>query len=159
MLVRFINEYGNPEPWHIQKNSLFTLLSFINVQKYPPSLLYMCMTIGPAFLMLSFFEKAENSFAGIIKIYGKVPFFYYVVHLYVIHIVSAAFVFMKGHSLAEATTINANPPFYFLAAKDGYSLLVVYIVWISVVIALFPLCKWYNNYKTNHKEKWWLSYL
>ena len=159
IVLRFINGYGNPEPWHIQKNGLFTLLSFINVQKYPPSLLYMCITIGPAFLLLSFFEKIKNTFTAAIKIYGRVPFFYYVIHLYVIHIVSAAFVFIKGHSFAEATTISGDLPFYFLAAKDGYSLLVAYIVWISVVIALFPLCKWYDNYKTNHKEKWWLSYL
>jgi uncharacterized membrane protein len=159
IVLRFINGYGDPEPWHIQKNGLFTLLSFINVQKYPPSLLYMCITIGPAFLLLSFFEKIKNTFTAAIKIYGRVPFFYYVIHLYVIHIVSAAFVFIKGHSFAEATTISGDLPFYFLAAKDGYSLLVAYIVWITVVIALVPLCKWYDNYKTNHKEKWWLSYL
>jgi uncharacterized membrane protein len=157
--VRFINGYGNPQPWHIQKNGLFTLLSFINVQKYPPSLLYFCMTIGPAFLLLSLFEKIKNGFTRIIKIYGRVPFFYYVLHLYVVHLVSAVFVLMKGHSFADATTIHGNMPFYFLAANDGYSLLVVYIVWIAVVIALFPLCKWYDHYKTNHKEKWWLSYL
>jgi len=159
IVVRLINRYGTPEPWHIQKNSLFTLLSFINVQKYPPSLLYLCMTIGPAFLLLSLFEKIKNGFTVAIKIYGRVPFFYYVMHLYAIHLVSAVFVFIKGHSLAEATTINADLPFYFLAAKDGYSLLVAYIVWIVVVIALFPLCRWYDHYKTNHKEKWWLSYL
>jgi uncharacterized membrane protein len=100
IVLRFINGYGNPEPWHIQKNGLFTLLSFINVQKYPPSLLYMCITIGPAFLLLSFFEKIKNTFTAAIKIYGRVPFFYYVIHLYVIHIVSAAFVFIKGHSFA-----------------------------------------------------------
>ena len=157
--VRFINGYGNPQPWHAQKNGLFTLLSFIDVQKYPPSLLYMCLTIGPAFLLLSLFEKIKNGFTAAIKIYGRVPFFYYIVHLYVIHAVSAAFVFIKGHSFAEAITTNPDLPFYFLAAKDGYSLSVVYIVWISVVIALFPLCKWYDYYKTLHKEKWWLSYL
>jgi uncharacterized membrane protein len=157
--LRFTNGYGNPEPWHVQKHGMFTFLSFIDVQKYPPSLLYLCMTIGPAFLLLSLFEKIKNGFTAAIKIYGRVPFFYYVLHLYVIHIVSAAFVFIKGHSLAEATTINADLPFYFLAAKDGYSLGVAYIVWIAVVIALFPLCRWYDHYKTHHKEKWWLSYL
>jgi hypothetical protein len=119
----------------------------------------MCITIGPAFLLLSLFEKIKNGFTAAIKIYGRVPFFYYVIHLYVIHMISAAFVFIKGHSFAEATTTNGDLPFYFLAAKDGYSLLVIYIVWLSVVVALFPLCKWYNNYKTNYKEKWWLSYL
>ena len=159
IVVRFINGYGNPQPWHTQKNGLFTFLSFINLQKYPPSLLYMCIMIGPAFLLLSLFEKIKNGFAQAIKVYGRVPFFYYVIHLYVIHLVSAAFVLIKGHTLAEATTIRGGMPFYFLAAKDGYSLLVVYIIWIAVVIALFPLCKWYDRYKTGHREKWWLSYL
>jgi uncharacterized membrane protein len=159
IIVRFINVYGDPQPWHTQKNGLFTFLSFINVQKYPPSLMYMCIMMGPAFLLLSLFEKIKNGFTEAIKVYGRVPFFYYVIHLYVIHLVSAAFVLIKGHSLAEATTIHSGMPFYFLAAKDGYSLLVVYIIWIAVVIALFPLCKWYDRYKTSHREKWWLSYL
>ncbi|HEU5053648.1 MAG TPA: heparan-alpha-glucosaminide N-acetyltransferase domain-containing protein [Hanamia sp.] len=159
IIVRFINVYGDPEPWHTQKNGLFTFLSFINVQKYPPSLMYMCIMMGPAFLLLSLFEKIKNGFTEAIKVYGRVPFFYYVIHLYVIHLVSAAFVLIKGHSLAEATTIHSGMPFYFLAAKDGYSLLIVYIIWIGVVIALFPLCKWYDRYKTSHREKWWLSYL
>ncbi len=93
------------------------------------------------------------------RIYGRVAFFYYVVHLYLIHLISAIFFIAKGHTFQEATTINGDLPFYFLAANDGYSLFIVYIIWTSVVIALFPLCKWYNNYKTGHKEKWWLSYL
>ena len=159
VLIRFINEYGNPEPWIIQKNWLFTILSFINVHKYPPSLLYMCMTIGPAFLLLSLFEKIQNSFTGAMRIYGRVAFFYYVIHIYLIHLISLIFFMAKGHTMQEATDISKGIPFYFLAANDGYSLFIVYVIWISVVIALFPLCKWYNNYKTNNKEKWWLGYL
>jgi uncharacterized membrane protein len=159
VLIRFINAYGNPEPWVIQKNWLFTILSFINVHKYPPSLLYMCMTIGPAFLLLSLFEKIQNGFTGAMRIYGRVAFFYYVVHIYLIHLISLIFFMAKGHTMQEATDISKGIPFYFLAANDGYSLFIVYVIWISVVIALFPLCKWYNNYKTNNKEKWWLGYL
>jgi uncharacterized membrane protein len=159
ILLRFINVYGNPEPWSSQKNGWFTVLSFINVHKYPPSLLYMCMTMGPAFLLLSFFEKAQNGFTAAIRIYGRVPFFYYVLHLYLIHLISAVVYMAHGHTLAQATTLGPGNPFYFLAANDGYSLLVVYIIWISVVIALYPLCRWFNSYKTNHRSKWWLSYL
>lgn len=159
IILRFINVYGNPEPWTIQKNAWFTVLSFINVHKYPPSLLFMCMTIGPAFLLLSFFEKVQNGFTKKILIYGRVPFFYYVLHLYLLHLVSAVVYMAHGHTIAEATTLGASIPFYFLAANDGYSLLIVYLVWISVIIALYPLCNWYNDYKTNHREKWWLSYL
>jgi len=159
IIVRLINGYGNPEPWSTQKNKLLNVLSFINVHKYPPSLMYMCMTIGPAFLLLSFFETIQNGFTRKINIYGRVAFFYYVVHIYLIHTVSLIFFIAKGHTMRQGTDISGGIPFYFLSAKDGYSLLVVYIIWISVIIALFPLCNWYNTYKTNHREKWWLSYL
>ncbi len=157
--LRFINVYGNPEHWAAQKNGWFTVLSFINVHKYPPSLLYMCMTIGPAFLLLSFFENVKNGFTEKIRIYGRVPFFYYVLHIYLIHLISAVVYLAHGHTIAQATTLGNGIPFYFLAANDGYNLFIVYLVWISVVLALFPLCRWFNNYKTNHKEKWWLGYL
>jgi uncharacterized membrane protein len=159
VIVRFINEYGNPEPWSLQKNWIFTLLSFIDVHKYPPSLIYMCMTIGPAFLLLSLFERRQNGFTRKISIYGRVAFFYYVVHIYLIHLISLIFFMAKGHTMKEATDISRGIPFYFLSANDNYSLFVVYLIWISVVIALFPVCRWYNSYKTNHREKWWLSYL
>ena len=159
IVLRFTNVYGNPAPWTSQKNAWFTVLSFIKVQKYPPSLLYMCMTIGPAFLLLSLFEKVKNGFTEKMRIYGRVPFFYYVLHIYLIHFISAVVYLAHGHTLSEATTLGTGVPFFFLAANDGYSLLIVYIVWISVVIALYPLCRWFNNYKTNHREKWWLSYL
>lgn len=157
--LRFTNAYGNPEPWISQKNGWFTVLSFINVHKYPPSLLYMCMTIGPAFLFLSFFEKVKNGFTETIRIYGRVPFFYYVLHIYLLHFISAVVYVSHGHTLTEATTLGTGIPFYFLAANDGYSLLVVYIIWVSVVVALYPLCRWFNKYKTNHREKEWLSYI
>ena len=159
ILLRFTNMYGNPEPWTSQKNVWFTVLSFINVHKYPPSLLYMCMTIGPAFLLLSLFEKNQNRFTSKMRIYGRVPFFYYVLHIYLLHFISAVVYIAHGHTISEATTLGTGTPFYFLAANDGYNLLVVYIIWISVVIALYPLCNWFNNYKTNHRERWWLGYL
>lgn len=157
--VRSINVYGNPEAWSTQKNALFTILSLINVHKYPPSLLYMLMTIEPAFLLLSLFEKIQNAFTATLRIYGRVAFFYYIIHLYLIHLISAVFFIAKGHTFQDGTRLGNGLPFYFLAANDGYSLFIVYVIWVSVVIALFPLCKWYDNYKTNHKEKWWLGYL
>ena len=159
IVVRFINVYGNPEQWIIQKNALFTILSFINVHKYPPSLLYMLLTIGPAFLLLSLFEETQNRFTGTMRIYGRVAFFYYVIHLYLIHFISAVFFFARGHTFQQGLDVSKGLPFYFLAAKDGYSLLTVYVIWICVIIALYPVCKWYDNYKSNHREKWWLSYL
>ena len=159
IVVRFINVYGDPVPWRTQKNSLYTLLSFVNVNKYPPSLLYMSVTIGLAFLFLSFIEKIQNGFTKIMVIYGRVPFFYYILHIYLVHLLAVIAFFIRGHSAAEITNTGTRFPFYFVVPGEGYSLAVVYIIWLAVVIALFPLCKWYNHYKTLHKEKWWLSYV
>ena len=92
-------------------------------------------------------------------VYGRVPFFYYILHLYLVHLLAVIAFFARGHSAADITKTGKNFPFYFVVPGEGYSLAVVYIIWIAVVIALYPLCKWYNNYKTIHKEKWWLSYL
>ena len=158
--LRWSNTYGNPEHWSTQKDWVFTALSFVNVHKYPPSLLYMCMTIGPAFLLLWLFDGMKNAFTNTMKTYGRVAFFYYVIHIYLVHLLSAIFFFAAGHTFLEGTTLTRGEiPFYFLAARDGYNLVVVYLVWMSVVTALFPLCKWYDRYKTSHREKWWLSYL
>ncbi len=159
IVVRFINMYGDPVAWSTQRNGLFTFFSFINVHKYPPSLLYMCITIGPALLFLSFIERFKNKFTNTMRTYGRVAFFYYVLHIYLVHLLSAIAFLIRGHSLQEADNIGNFFPFYFLAPGEGYNLAVVYGVWAFVVIALYPLCKWYDNYKTRHKEKWWLSYL
>ncbi|MBA4168241.1 MAG: DUF1624 domain-containing protein, partial [Chitinophagaceae bacterium] len=86
ILIRGGNHYGDPRPWMVQKESLFTLLSFLNVNKYPPSLDYFLMTIGPGLIFLALTESANSTFANFLKIYGRVPFFYYVVHFYVIHV-------------------------------------------------------------------------
>jgi len=157
--VRFINSYGDPVAWSSQKNGLFTFLSFMKVNKYPPSMLYLCMTIGPALLLLSVVEKFKNGFTNIMTVFGRTAFFYYVLHLYLIHLLEGIAFFARGHSLQDATNSMQNLPFMFLVPGEGYNLAVVYGVWAFVVIALYPLCKRYDQYKTRHKEKWWLSYL
>jgi uncharacterized membrane protein len=159
ILLRFINAYGDPVPWSSQKNNLYTLLSFINVNKYPPSLFYMLVTIGPALLFLAAIENVQNRFTNIIRTYGRVAFFYYILHIYIIHVCSAAAFLLRGHSFEDATHTGNLFPFYFLAPGEGYGLTVVYLVWIGIVVFLYPFCKWYDTYKTTHKEKWWLSYL
>jgi uncharacterized membrane protein len=158
-VLRFSNLYGDPVPWTPQKNFLYTFFSFINVFKYPPSLLYMCITIGPALLVLSLFEKIRNRFTDTIKIYGRVAFFYYILHLYLIHTLSMIAFFIRGHNMNDAYDPKSHFPFYFEIPGEGYNLPVVYAVWILVILALYPLCKKYDRYKTEHREKWWLSYL
>lgn len=155
ILLRFINIYGDPTHWAPQKNTFYTFLSFISVNKYPPSLLYICITIGPAMLFLSFIDTIKNKVTDVLKIYGRVALFYYLLHLYLIHVLSVIDFFMRGHTLNEATQV----PFNFVIRGEGHSLPTTYAVWIVVVVLLYPLCKWYDTYKTSHKEKWWLSYL
>lgn len=157
--VRFINIYGDPFAWSVQRNGLYTFLSFIKVHKYPPSLMYMCMTIGPALLFLALIENVKNGFTNLFRTYGRTAFFYYILHFYLAHLLCAIFFFIRGHSLQDGINALQNLPFLFTIPGEGYSLAIVYLVWAFVVISLYPLCKWYDKYKTNNKEKWWLSYL
>jgi uncharacterized membrane protein len=159
IVLRYSNVYGDPVDWTTQRNGFYTFLSFIKVNKYPPSLLYMCITIGPALLFLTFIEKIKNRFTNTMVVYGRTAFFYYILHIYLIHLVAAICFFARGHSFADAKNVGEHFPFLFIAPGEGYNLWVVYGVWAAIVIALYPLCKWYDRYKTNHKEKWWLSYL
>jgi uncharacterized membrane protein len=159
IVVRFINKYGDPFPWSVQQNGLYSFLSFIKIHKYPPSLLYMCVTIGPALLFLAFTENVKNGFTNVMRTYGRTAFFYYIIHWYVIHTICMICFFARGHSMQDAVNSMKNLPFMFQIPGEGYSLAVVYLVWFTVVASLYPLCKWYDRYKTNHKEKKWLSYL
>jgi len=158
ILLRFLNIYGNPFQWSVLNNLLFTILSFLNVHKYPPSLLFMCITIGPALLFLSVFENSNNKLTRAITIYGRVPFFYYVLHFYMLHILCMILFLSRGHSISEATPPIFGIPFRFMISGEGYSLTIVYVIWISLVLALYPLCKWFSEYKKK-KSYWWLSYL
>ncbi len=158
--ARFINVYGDPVKWTAQEDGLYTFLSFMKVNKYPPSLLYLCIMIGPALLLLSFLDKIKNGFTNSMLVFGRTAFFYYIIHLYLIHLLAAVSFFVKGnHTVQEAINSMQNLPFLFVFPGEGYGLAIVYAIWAAVILALYPLCKWYDRYKTSHKEKWWLSYL
>lgn len=158
-VLRYTNLYGDPVKWSVQKNALFTILSFIKVNKYPPSLLYLLLTLGAAFLFLSFTEKSKGAVIKVVSVYGRVPMFYYLIHIYIIHLIAI---------IASALTPGQDwkiwflkQPIWFTTNLKGYgfSLPVAYLVWIGIVIALYPLCKRYDDYKQANKGKWWLSYL
>ncbi len=159
LLLRLVNVYGDPHPWTQQPTAMYTFLSFIKVNKYPPSLLYILMTLGFAMLFLALTENANTKVSKIISVYGRVPMFYYLLHIFIIHIATLAaaglFTSFSWHVWI------LKEPLWFTKTLVGYgfSLGVVYLVWAAVVIGVYPLCKWYDKYKTNHKEKWWLSYL
>ncbi len=160
VLLRSVNQYGNPNHWSIQKNDFYSFLSFIDVRKYPPSLMYASCLLGIAFLLLAFLEKIENAFTKSMMVFGRTAFFYYILHLYLAHFLGAAGFFIRGgHTINDAINSMQKLPFLFIIPGEGFSLTVVYVLWIGLVVALYPLCKKYDQYKTAHKEKWWLSYL
>ncbi len=156
IILRYINLYGDPAQWSRQNSGLFTFLSFINVTKYPPSLEYSCITLGPALIALGMLEHFRGKLAGIFRIYGRVPFFYYVLHLYLIHVICVIFFFASGYRIKDITDKQA--PFFFRPLHFGFDLWVVYAIWIFVVAVLYFPCKWFNKYRSTH-YKWWLSYL
>jgi len=154
IILRFTNVYGDPSEWHVQKNSVFTLLSFLNTTKYPASLLFLSMTLGPAIILLSLFERSKGEWSKIVSVYGRVPFFYFLVHFFIIHLICMILFFANGHTLSEANTGFLH----FKSPNDGLPLGIVYLIWIAVVVVMYPLCKRYDQLKSSHK-KWWLSYL
>lgn len=157
ILLRVINHYGNPIPFSHQKTLVYTILSFLNVEKYPPSLQYTCMTIGPSLLLLSFFEHRKNFFTSFAKIYGQVPFFYYVLHFYILHILLVITFYSSGYGSKDI--VPKSSPFLFRPDSSGFNLGIVYIIWISVVLVLYLPCRWYSKYKKANKQKWWIHYL
>lgn len=153
VVLRFINQYGDPAPWSVQRNAAHSLLSFLNASKYPASLVYLCMTLGPVLILLSLVERVENRFTAFCKVYGNVPFFYFVVHLYFIRAINLVLILVSGMEIK-----TTGSPLVWQVVGFGYPLWRVYLFWLFVVTALYFPCKWYVNYKRLHRQ-WWLSYL
>ena len=161
-VLRGINVYGDPSRWSTQKNSVFTVMSFFNVTKYPPSLLYLLMTLGPALVLLAVFER-DTSGRGIAErvrsffiTFGRVPLFFYILQWLMAHATSIAAHLIAGKSVRwmfASGFDGARPP-----PDAGFRLDVVYLCWIVGVLLLYPLCRWYAGVK-RRKQSWWLSYL
>ncbi|RYY21562.1 MAG: DUF1624 domain-containing protein [Chitinophagaceae bacterium] len=158
IILRYTNVYGDPLPWSGQKTPVYTFLSFLNTQKYPPSLLYLCMTLGPALVLLSFLNSLPRKLTVVMTVYGKVPFFYYILHFYILHLITAIMFLGRGHSFREGIEGSPSFPFHFIVPGEGLSLLASYGLWILVVACLYPLCRWFGRYKQLHTQ-WWLSYI
>lgn len=156
-VLRFINVYGDPSPWSSQKNGLYTFLSFMNVTKYPPSLLFCLITLGIMFLILSFSEHAKNRLVNAVSVYGKVPLFYFLVHFYLIHLTMIALMLLQGFhwSQLDFTSGTFGRP---KGATSGVDLWVIYLIWITIVLLLYTPCKWFGKYKAEH-QYWWLKYI
>jgi uncharacterized membrane protein len=157
VLLRFSNLYGDPYPWGIHpRGPVFSFLSFLNVYKYPPSLLYSSMRIWTALIVLSVLEKYSNRITGFFNQFGRVPMFYYIAHFYLLKITAVIVFFLSGYTSKDI--VGENNPFFFLPEGFGFSLAGVYLLWICLILVLYPLCKKYNAYKSTHQQ-WWLSYL
>lgn len=158
IFIRYINVYGDLHPFTHYNTASRTLMSFLNPAKYPPSLLYLLMTLGPALIFLAKTERVQGPLVNFFSTYGRVPFFYYIIHIYLIHVLAMIAAQLTGfgwQAMILRNWVSRMP-----ALKGyGFRLWVVYVVWVSVVLALYPFCKWFDNYKMTHKEKWWLSYL
>lgn len=153
VLLRVINIYGEPNLMVAQKDMLWNFFAFINVTKYPPSLLYLLITLGPGLIVLSYAEKWRGRFVNWMVVFGQVPFFYYVIHIYVIHLAALAAAEYQGIGWRALMQDSFSyPPEY------GFSLPVVWMVWFILVVALYPICKWFADIK-KRKKYWWLSYL
>lgn len=157
VVLRLVNVYGDPVKWAVQpRGPVYTFLSFLNISKYPPSLDYFCVTIGGGMLALSWLEGIQNAFTRFMNVFGRVPFFYYVIHFYLIHALLVVLFFARGYKAKDI--VNPTSPFFFTPNGLGLSLVGVYVVWVIVIIIMYPLCKKYNAYKSvNHQ--WWLSYV
>jgi uncharacterized membrane protein len=158
IIIRFINIYGDPSEWSRQKNFVYTVLSFLNTTKYPPSLLFLLMTLGPAILLLALFETGSPGLwiRKFFVTFGRVPLFFYILQWYTAHIISIVLHFAFGKPLAWLF----QSPLSFGAPVQGigFNLAVVYLVWITGVLLLYPLCEWFAGVKQRRRD-WWLSYL
>ena len=156
LALRLLNLYGDPALWAVQKTPLFTVLSFINVSKYPPSLLYTALMLGSMFLLLWFFDGAENGFTRLLRVYGKVPLFYYLCHWYLVKLAMLSMIYAQGYSISD---MPIGPLNFGRPPGAGVSLGAVYGVWLALVMLLYPLCRWYGRYKATHPEVIWMRYV
>jgi uncharacterized membrane protein len=151
--LRAANVYGDPQSWVAQATPMLTFLSFINVHKYPPSLLYLLITLGIASLLLAGAEMARGRLIGVLNTFGRTPLFFYVLHIVLAHLAAGVIALAAGHGDIVLTNL-----FLFMPDEWGFDLPGVYVAWIAVLFVLYPACRWFANVKRRRND-WWLSYL
>lgn len=158
VMLRWFNIYGESSPWVSGTSASQTFMSFFNLSKYPPSLLYLLMTLGTAFIILANIESLKGRVVNFFSTFGRVPFFYYILHLYLIHLLAMLTAQLTGfgwNSMLLTEWIDETPQL----RGYGFGLIGVSLVWLSIFTLLYPLCRWFDVYKQSNKDKWWLSYL
>jgi uncharacterized membrane protein len=155
LILRWVNRYGDPSPWSVQSSLTRTVLAFLDTTKYPPSLLYLLMTLGPAVMFVPLFDRLQGRFADLLRVLGQVPLFFWLLHVPLIHGVAVALSLVRYGTVTPWLVRNPpvdQPPDY------GYGLPVVYFVTLAVVAVLYPVCRWFAAVKKRRRSVW-LSYL
>jgi uncharacterized membrane protein len=159
IVLRWTNSYGDATHWSTQKDWLFTVFSFVNTTKYPPSLLFILMTTGPALLFLAYAERPLNKLTAALTVFGRVPMFFYLLHIPLIHGAAVLAAVLSGHGADTMVNLNTWVTSNEKLQGYGFSLVIVYVVWIAVVLALYPISLRFSRYKqANQATKKWLSY-
>ena len=162
LVVRAFNGYGDPFPWAEQPRSGFTLLSFLNTTKYPPSLSFLLMTLGPALILLAWFDRPGLTPLNPLVVFGRVPLFYFVLHFYAAHAAAVVLSLLTYGASTWRFAFHPVPsmggPGALFPPDFGWNLCVVYAVWLAIVLALYPVCRWFAGLKATRRD-WWLSYL
>jgi uncharacterized membrane protein len=157
VLLRALNGYGDPAPWRSFPTPSQTVLSFLNVSKYPPSLLFVLVTLGVSFLLLTLLERLRGPLANVLLAFGRVPLFVFVLHIYVVHGAALLLGVLAGVPASYFANFILDPS-RLVRAQWGFSLVGVYVAWLAVLGALYPLASWFADMKRRRRE-WWLSYL
>jgi uncharacterized membrane protein len=153
LIVRALDVYGDPHGWHRQTGTVATLMSFLNTSKYPPSLQFLLMTLGPAAVLCAIADRLHGAVKDALVMFGRVPFAFYVVHFYLIHTLSVLLGVYQGFAAGQMFTL-----FAFYPKGYGLGLGGVYLVWLIVIALMYPFCRWAAAVKARRSD-WWLSYL
>jgi uncharacterized membrane protein len=157
LVLRALNRYGDPAPWQSFPSAAATAMSFFNVSKYPPSLLFVLITLGVSMLCMLAFQRLRGVLARVLLAYGRTPLFTYVLHIYVVHGSALLVAVLAGYPASYQANFLADP-FRLVKAGWGYDLLVVALVWLAILVVLYPCARWFADVKRRRRE-WWLSYL
>ena len=158
-VLRFFNGYGDPQPWVARDTVGKTVMSFLAVQKYPPSLLYVCVTLGPVLTLIPFIERWRGASSRVLLVFGSVPFFAYVLHIYIAHALAIVLHFAFGRDTTGLYNLIQNLVFNPERLNgSGLPLPMVFCTWLIMLAILYPLCRWFADLKRRRTD-WWLSYL
>jgi uncharacterized membrane protein len=158
-VLRGINSYGDPVPWASRPSSALTVVSFFNLTKNPPSLLFLLMTLGPSLLVLRALDSSTPKWLRPALIFGQVPLFYFILHFTLIHLLAVVVSYGKygaAHWMFESPNLGAYP--FTPPPEWGLSLPLIYVVWMAVVVMMYPICVWFAGVKKRRRSAW-LSYL